>query len=516
MIGTVKEKMTKKGKRTLVLSIIKGNSVEEKQNLINETSFQAEGKHKIVNFDCRTPLQKPTKKFKRAVILDVGGDRFIALRSTLERYPHTRLGKVVCATSIAQILKSCDEFVPGETPEYFFDRNPDNFPSILNMYRTGKFHVTGAGCALVLQMDLDYWGIDPFSLEPCCALKYFPEVDISQNEKDGDKEAKMKAIETATEEDFGSSTLSQWRSWLWNTMEYPWSSKLAQCHAVFSLSMVLLSTITFVVSTIDELQMNEEGYVEYPTVVFIIEMLDNFVVIFFAIEYMIRLVISPRKFKFIKQPMNVIDILAVIPFFISLLLEGLEDFEIIGKTGKIIRLVRVMRIMRLFKLVRHFAGLQSLLITLQQAYQELGILIGLVLVAILTYSSLIYVAEREIPDDLNCTNWKADFPVSQLNEVVHHPCYTWTFIEAFWWGLMTITTVGYDLHPKTMLGKLIGGLCALTGIFILTLPIPIVVNSFAAFYNNRLWRTEVLQKKKERTLQIREELKSGRNRSKFF
>ena len=81
---------------------------------------------------------------------------------------------------------------------------------------------------------------------------------------------------------------------------------------------------------------------------------------------------------------------------------------------------------------------------------------------------------------------------------------------------MTITTVGYDLHPKTMLGKLIGGLCALTGIFILTLPIPIVVNSFATFYNNRLWRTEVLQKKKERTLQIREELKSGRHRSKFF
>ena len=46
--------------------------------------------------------------------------------------------------------------------------------------------------------------------------------------------------------------------------------------------------------------------------------------------------------------------------------EGLEDFEVIGKTGKIIRLVRVMRILRIFKLVRHFAGLQSLLITLQQ------------------------------------------------------------------------------------------------------------------------------------------------------
>ena len=57
-----------------------------------------------------------------------------------------------------------------------------------------------------------------------------------------------------------------------------------------------------------------------------------------------------------------------------------KDFQI----GKIIRLVRIMRIMRIFKLVRHFAGLQSLLYTLKQAYKELGLLFMLVAVAILT------------------------------------------------------------------------------------------------------------------------------------
>ena len=53
-----------------------------------------------------------------------------------------------------------------------------------------------------------------------------------------------------------------------------------------------------------------------------------------------------------------------------------------------------------------------------------------------------------------------------------------------------------------IIGKLIGGCCALSGIFILTLPIPIVVNSFASFYKNRLWRNEVEHKKLEITKQL--------------
>ena len=50
----------------------------------------------------------------------------------------------------------------------------------------------------------------------------------------------------------------------------------------------------------------------------------------------------------------------------------------------------------------------------------------------------------------------------------------------------------------------IGGLCALGGIFILTLPIPIVVNSFASYYKNRLWRNEVAYKKRQRAKKRRE------------
>ena len=67
--------------------------------------------------------------------------------------------------------------------------------------------------------------------------------------------------------------------------------------------------------------------------------------------------------------MNFVDFLAILPYVISMMIESLQDLHILGKAGKIMRLVRVMRILRIFKLVRHFAGLQSLLYTLKQAYK---------------------------------------------------------------------------------------------------------------------------------------------------
>ena len=54
------------------------------------------------------------------------------------------------------------------------------------------FHLAVGGCALVLQKDLEYWGIDELMMEPCCALKYFPELEVCQSEKDGDLDAKKK------------------------------------------------------------------------------------------------------------------------------------------------------------------------------------------------------------------------------------------------------------------------------------------------------------------------------------
>ena len=125
------------------------------------------------------------------------------------------------------------------------------------------------------------------------------------------------------------------------------------------------------------------------------QILDQLAITFFTLEYCLRLVLCPNKRKFLLDKMNLIDLIAIIPFYISLLLAGLEDMEIIGKAGKLIRLIRLMRILRIFKMIRHFVGLQSLVYTLHQAYKDLGLILIIVSVTILMFSSLMFAFERE-------------------------------------------------------------------------------------------------------------------------
>ena len=79
---------------------------------------------------------------------------------------------------------------------------------------------------MIDDLDMEYWGIDQYTLDPCCALKYFPQLETGQNEKDEDLDAKKKVLEVSEEEDFGSSNVGILRAWLWNTLEYPWKSNV--------------------------------------------------------------------------------------------------------------------------------------------------------------------------------------------------------------------------------------------------------------------------------------------------
>ena len=244
-------------------------------------------------------IQK-SRQLNRRVTLNVGGVRHEVMWKMLEQVPRSRLGKLVLATTHQHILTLCDTYSLVDN-EYFFDRHPRSFNSILNFYRTGKLHVIDEMCVLAFSDDLEYWMIDEVFLESCCQNKYNTRKEHVVEEMK--KEANN--IKKEVEEDFGDGKFVKYQRCLWDLIEKPHTSLAAKTISCISIAFVVVSTIGMTLNTMPAIQhIDEKGdAVDNPK----LALIEAVCISWFTIEYLLRFAGSPGKWEFVKVT-NTIDI----------------------------------------------------------------------------------------------------------------------------------------------------------------------------------------------------------------
>ena len=201
--------------------------------------------------------------------------------------------------------------------------------------------------------------------------------------------------------------------------------------------LIVLSLITFSVETLPNLS---------PTARQSLYIFEVVTVAIFTIEYVIRLVVAERKLAFATSFFGLIDLLAILPFYLSF-----------GIDLRSIRAFRLLRLFRMFKLVRYSNAIQRFHRAFLIAREELVLFLFVTIILLYLAAVGIYHFEHEAQPD--------------------------TFASVFhslWWAVATLTTVGYgDVYPITAGGRIFTFVILLVGLGVVSVPAGLVASALS-------------------------------------
>lgn len=213
--------------------------------------------------------------------------------------------------------------------------------------------------------------------------------------------------------------------------------------------------------------------------------LDAFCTFYFTVEFVLRVISAPSHRDFFSSTLNKVDLVALIAtYFFYILNYALRQhlpYIVIESVGTI-------RVIRIFKLARHFRGLSIFYHTIKASVKELALLLVVFLIFVVMFGTFVFVMEQ-----LQENPHKNDFKHMAL---------------AFWWALVTMTTVGYgDVVPRSLGSYMIAVFCTICGVLVIAMPVPIIVNNFALYYSHAQARAKMPKRKRRRLVGAADALK---------
>ena len=220
-------------------------------------------------------------------------------------------------------------------------------------------------------------------------------------------------------------------------------TKLGHRIELFIQFLIISSIINFTVQTLPNIN---------PTYQKVSNSIEVVSVFFFSLEYFLRLLSSKKPFKFIFSFFGIVDLLAILPFYLTL-----------GADLKSLRAVRLFRLLRLLKFLRYGDTLKNLKQSFDNVKKELTLFSAATLLLIYFSSVGIYFFENEAQPDAFSS-----------------------VFSAMWWSVATLTTVGYgDIYPITTGGKIFSTFIVFIGLGLVAVPTGLIASSLTQALNKK-------------------------------
>ena len=212
---------------------------------------------------------------------------------------------------------------------------------------------------------------------------------------------------------------------------------------VWLMIMIVASVLTVFLESIPTLR------AEYQEIFVILEWVFT---IFFTIEYLLRIYCALKPVLYMRSFYGVIDLLSILPTYLSLLLPG-------SQVGAVIRILRLLRVFRIFKLDNFLHQGDVIGRALLRSRRKIAVFIYAVVLLVIVIGSLMYLIEASGPS------------ADKFDSIP----------RSIYWAIVTITTVGYgDISPATTLGQMLAALVMIAGYAIIAVPTGIVSAEFVA------------------------------------